>query len=133
VLQRRCYTCHKAPSDKQEDMELPFNYEAERKARGKLQRAVGAYERIVFENDPVARLSPNILLNFTRPEFSALLLGPLAKSAGGYGVAVKSSRMPTMRISKSSSGRFAAPRTVSIANRATACRASNRTRSTSAR
>jgi hypothetical protein len=85
VLQRRCYTCHKAPSDKQEDMELPFNYEAERKARGKLQRAVGAYERIVFENDPVARLSPNILLNFTRPEFSALLLGPLANPAGGYG------------------------------------------------
>ena len=66
-------------------MELPFNYEAERKARSKLQRASGAYERIVFENDPVARLSPNVLLNFTRPEFSALLLGPLAKSAGGYG------------------------------------------------
>ena len=85
VLQRRCYSCHKPPSDKQDDMELPFQYEAERKARGKLQRAVGAYERIVFENDPVARLSPNILLNFTRPELSALLLGPLGKPAGGYG------------------------------------------------
>jgi hypothetical protein len=66
-------------------MELPFNYDAERKSRAKLGRATGAYERIVHEHDPVARFSPHILLNFTRPECSPLLLGPLAKSAGGFG------------------------------------------------
>ena len=38
----------------------------------------------MVENDPVARFSVNILLNFTRPALSPLLLGPLAKSAGGF-------------------------------------------------
>lgn len=85
IAERRCYTCHKPPSDKEDPMELPFNADAERKSRAKLGRPTGVYERIVHENDPVARLSPNILLNFTRPEFSPLLLGPLAKSAGGFG------------------------------------------------
>jgi hypothetical protein len=85
IAQRRCYTCHKPPSANEDPMELPFNYDAERKSRAKLGRPTGSYERIVYENDPVARLSPNILLNFTRPELSPLLLGPLAKAAGGFG------------------------------------------------
>jgi hypothetical protein len=85
VMQRRCYTCHKKPSDREDPMELPFNYEAERKTRARLGRPTGAYERIVFENDPIARLSPNILLNLTHPHRSPLLLAPLAKSAGGFG------------------------------------------------
>jgi hypothetical protein len=50
-----------------------------------LGRPTGSYERVVLENDPIARFSPNILLNFTRPELSPLLLGPLAKEAGGFG------------------------------------------------
>jgi cytochrome c553 len=85
ILGRRCYTCHKRPSEREDPMELPFHYEAERKTRSKLGRPTGAYERIVFENDPVARLSPNILLNLTRPELSPLVLAPLARSAGGFG------------------------------------------------
>ncbi len=44
----------------------------------------GAYERIILDNDPVARFSADILLNFSRPELSPLLLGPLAKAAGGF-------------------------------------------------
>ena len=44
------------------------------------------YERVVLENDPIARFSPNILLNFTPAgQLSPLLLGPLAKEAGGFG------------------------------------------------
>ncbi|MGA2502359.1 MAG: hypothetical protein ABSH20_31855 [Tepidisphaeraceae bacterium] len=40
---------------------------------------LGRHERVVVENDPMARFSINILLNFTRPELSPLVLGPLAK------------------------------------------------------
>jgi len=85
LARRRCYTCHKPPSGQEDPMELPFAHDAGRKSREKLKRPTGEYERIVHENDPVARLSPNILINFTCPESSPLLLGPLAKSAGGFG------------------------------------------------
>jgi hypothetical protein len=40
---------------------------------------------VVLEDDPLARFSDNILLNFSRPHLSPLLLAPLAKEAGGYG------------------------------------------------
>lgn len=85
VLQKRCYTCHKVPSRQEDPMELPFYYESDRPSRARLGRPTGSYERIVHENDPVARLSPNILLNFTHPEHSPLLLAPLARAAGGFG------------------------------------------------
>ena len=83
VLKRRCNTCHK-PYEQDESKPLPHTYESEPKLRAN-QGPHGIYERIIYENDPVARFSPNILLNFTRPQFSPLLLGPLAKSAGGFG------------------------------------------------
>ena len=39
----------------------------------------------MLENDPQAKFSSSILVNFTRPEnCRPLLLGPLAKSAGGW-------------------------------------------------
>lgn len=85
VLQRRCYACHSAGGQEGDEPALPFNAEARRQSKGSLQRPTGSYERIVFENDPLAVFSANILLNFSRPRFSPLLLGPLAKSAGGYG------------------------------------------------
>lgn len=86
TLKRRCYDCHKATPDGDDVMPLPHRYEYERKIRAsQAQRPRGAYERIVYENDPVARFSPNILLNFTRPNLSPLLLGPLAKTANGFG------------------------------------------------
>ena len=37
-------------------------------------------------SDPRTRFSRHILYNLTRPEKSLLLLAPLAKEAGGYGV-----------------------------------------------
>ncbi|MBI4325001.1 MAG: PD40 domain-containing protein [Chloroflexi bacterium] len=86
VLQRRCFGCHNAvASSLGEEMRLPFDYEARRKNKGGLQRPTAVYERIVLEDDPIARFSVNIMLNFTRPQLSPLLLGPLAKAAGGFG------------------------------------------------
>jgi hypothetical protein len=85
VMHRRCYTCHKPPSGEPGSMQLPINYEAERQRRRRQMGPTGVHERIVVAGDPVARFGLEILVNFTRPEFSPLLLGPLAKSAGGYG------------------------------------------------
>ncbi|MCX6904500.1 MAG: hypothetical protein NTW03_13670, partial [Verrucomicrobia bacterium] len=83
LLQRRCAQCHESDPDG-EARPLPLTTEFNRKNRQRAGRPTGAYERIVTDNDPIARFSPHILLNFTRPEFSPLLLGPLAKSAGGW-------------------------------------------------
>ncbi|MBI5385315.1 MAG: hypothetical protein HZA90_11595 [Verrucomicrobia bacterium] len=83
LLQRRCSQCHESDPDG-EARPLPLTTEWNRKNAQRLGRPTGAYERVVMENDPIARFSPNILLNFTRPELSPLLLGPLAKSAGGW-------------------------------------------------
>ncbi|HNQ89873.1 MAG TPA: hypothetical protein PKM73_14735 [Verrucomicrobiota bacterium] len=86
VLGRRCFGCHnKVHESNLESLRLPFNAEARRADRKRLGRPVAVYERIVFEDDPVARFSINVLLNFSRPEFSPLLLGPLAVEAGGWG------------------------------------------------
>ena len=86
LLQRRCLTCHNSAADGDEIMPLPHRYEYERRLRATVaKRPRGAYERIIYENDPVARFSPHILLNFSRAQLSPLLLGPLAKGAGGFG------------------------------------------------
>lgn len=88
LINRRCGSCHKATPEKDDNntMSLPYDPELARKNdKKKLERQTGAYERIVEENDPVARRGWDILVNFSRPELSPLLLGPLAKSAGGYG------------------------------------------------
>jgi len=84
VLQRRCATCHK-PQTPPGPIPMPFNVEERRKQQLAAGRPTGIYERIVHTNDPIARLSSYILLNFTRPEKSPLLLGPLAREAGGFG------------------------------------------------
>jgi hypothetical protein len=86
LLERRCLGCHDRAADGEESMPLPHKYEYERRLRASVaQRPRGAYERIIYENDPVARFSSHILLNFSRPQLSPLLLGPLAKTAGGFG------------------------------------------------
>ena len=84
MLQRRCGSCH-AVGDVQNESgrALPF-YPDISKGRG-ITRPKGNYERIVFEDDPLARYSPNILLNLSRPQLSPLLLGPLSTEAGGWG------------------------------------------------
>jgi hypothetical protein len=73
VVQRRCEGCH-TPAH------LPLSAPMSRRAG-----PTAAFERILGENDPLARFSPHALFNLTRPELSLLLLGPLAKAAGGYG------------------------------------------------
>ncbi len=84
VLQQKCATCHAVGDVKNEtDRALPFLPNAARNNRG-LQRPTAIHERVVLANDPIARFSPYILLNFTRPRLSPLLLGPLAKKAGGW-------------------------------------------------
>jgi hypothetical protein len=86
VLQRRCFGCHNNPDTQvSKDYQLPFNWEARRRSKRSLNRPTASHERIIFENDPIARFSANILFNFTRPHLSPLLLGPLAKDAGGFG------------------------------------------------
>jgi len=85
VLQRRCGECHAiGESSDARRRPLPFAIDTSRDKRG-IRRPAGAYERIVLDNDPLARYSANILLNFTRPACSPLLLGPLATGAGGFG------------------------------------------------
>ena len=82
ILQRRCGNCHKGNTE----TALPYNRDfAKASGEARSKRPTGYFERIVYENDPIGRLSPVVLLSFTRPEFSPLLLGPLAKTAGGYG------------------------------------------------
>ena len=84
VLARRCGQCHDGGNSIDESrMPLPFTPDTKDRVKG-VARPTAPYERLVFPNDPIARFSPNILLNFTRPEKSALLLGPLAKEAGGF-------------------------------------------------
>lgn len=84
ILEDRCGQCHARDSaGRKGAVGLPIRFDSQEK-RG-VTRPTGIHERIVLENDPLARFSSNILLNFTRPELSPLLLGPLAKEAGGYG------------------------------------------------
>lgn len=84
VLQRRCSKCHLLNQPRSETgLPIPFNPITGGNRRG-VNRPTGVYERIVLEDDPIARLSLHILLNFTHPDLSPLLLGPLARQAGGW-------------------------------------------------
>jgi len=86
LIRRRCGSCHEEQGDEDTGIKpLPYTSELAKKNKHGLKRPTGAHERIVVENDPIGRLSPSILINFSRPELSPLILGPLAKSAGGYG------------------------------------------------
>jgi mono/diheme cytochrome c family protein len=96
MLLRRCGQCHALgqPTNGQ-GRPLPFQ-PGSADARG-LKRPKGVHERVILENDPLAKFSVNVLLDFTRPELSPILLGPLAHGAGGYescGVIFKDTRDP---------------------------------------
>ncbi len=85
VLNRGCRGCHAAEeADSGQAPPLPLRFEVRYNSRG-TDRPMAPYERIVLADDPLARFSSNILLNFSRPSLSPLLLGPLAKQAGGWG------------------------------------------------
>ncbi len=85
ILQRRCASCHQVGQFEGRNVRpLPFNYEVRRSHRELVGHPTADWERLVTTNDPIARFDASVLLNFTRPEKSSLLLGPLAKSAGGF-------------------------------------------------
>ncbi len=90
ILNQTCVSCHSSTNlAEAKPKTLPFEprHEERRKLAG---RPTAEYERIVFENDPIARYSVNVLLNFTRPERSLLLLAPLPTEAGGFGTCAHS-------------------------------------------
>jgi hypothetical protein len=90
AVSKSCVSCHTS-TNLADSNPKTLPYEARQEQRRALAgRPTAEYERIVFEKDPVARYSINVLLNFTRPERSLLLLAPLAKSAGGYGTCAHS-------------------------------------------
>jgi hypothetical protein len=85
VLRRRCSQCHVLNDPRNErGMALPFSPITANNSRG-LPRRTGVWERVVLEDDPLTRFSIHVLLNFSRPSLSPLVLGPLVKEAGGYG------------------------------------------------
>ncbi|MCL2105139.1 MAG: hypothetical protein FWH21_08850, partial [Kiritimatiellaeota bacterium] len=64
---------------------IPFKWDIrDNKERKKLfPYPTGQHERLVTDNDPARKYDWAVLLNFTTPEESTILLAPLAKSAGG--------------------------------------------------
>ncbi len=85
ILKRRCAECHAVgEAGNETGKALPFSPDMSQNKRG-VTRPTGYYERLIVPGDPLTKFGWNNLLNFTRPEFSPLLLGPLAKTAGGWG------------------------------------------------
>ena len=69
LLQPRCGRCHR------DNLELQA-----KPVRGKY------HIRTVRKNDPIIRFSEHVIFNLTRPERSTVLLAPLARNAGGWGL-----------------------------------------------
>ncbi len=85
VFARRCNECHHNSAERNLTA-LPFDWTLRREKEQALAgRPTGRHERIIFPNDPVRMFDAAMLVNYTQPEFSSLLLAPLAKAAGGYG------------------------------------------------
>lgn len=81
VLNVTCRKCH-GPGQKAAAIPYGFLSDVERR---KYQRKLNLapHERIVRDDD--SRFSAHVLINVSRPDYSPILLGPLAKSAGGWG------------------------------------------------
>ncbi|MDT8302904.1 MAG: hypothetical protein RQ760_15595, partial [Sedimentisphaerales bacterium] len=84
ILNKRCYSCHN-PNGKGPQNRLVENFDWEER-RKHISRPTGRHERLVLEEDPARYFSWNVLINATRPERSAVLLAPLGKEAGGWGI-----------------------------------------------
>lgn len=85
VFNRRCNECHKNTPERNVSG-FPFNWGLRRdKEQKALVRPTGAHERIILPDDPARMYDAAVLVNYTRPETSVILLAPLAKDAGGYG------------------------------------------------
>ncbi|MDP6633550.1 MAG: hypothetical protein QGG42_01460 [Phycisphaerae bacterium] len=77
VLKRRCGSCHNGKKLPR----VPFHVDGANN-RG-IKRPVARHERKIIPNDPLALYSSHAIVNITRPEFSSVLMAPLAKKAGG--------------------------------------------------
>jgi hypothetical protein len=84
VLRERCYTCHQ-PEGQGPQPRLVEAFDWEQR-RVHMERPTGQHERLVLNDDPARYFSWDVLLNASRPAHSAVLLAPLAKQAGGWGV-----------------------------------------------
>ena len=85
VFSRRCAECHKNAADHNVNG-IPFSWEIRHDKENRLAgRPISCYERIVFTNDPARVYDASLLVNYTQPECSSVLLAPLAQTAGGYG------------------------------------------------
>ncbi|MEI6674309.1 MAG: hypothetical protein WCO57_03930 [Verrucomicrobiota bacterium] len=85
VFARRCNECHHNTAERNLTA-LPFDWALRReKERTLAGRLTGQHERIILPNDPVRMFDAAMLVNYTQPECSSILLAPLAKAAGGYG------------------------------------------------
>ena len=80
VLHRRCNACH----GKDDVPAVPYNPPPWPDTRG-IKRPLARHERLVIEDDPLARFGLHAIVNFSRPELSPLVLAPLAQEAGGWG------------------------------------------------
>jgi cytochrome c553 len=84
VLQKRCYSCHK-PDGSGPQNRIPQGFDWESR-RVHFSYPTGQHERLVLGEDPLRYYDWNVLLNATRPKKSAVLMAPLAKAAGGWGI-----------------------------------------------
>ncbi|MCL1920602.1 MAG: hypothetical protein FWG50_05915 [Kiritimatiellaeota bacterium] len=86
IVNRRCASCHANTEDRNVNG-IPFSHQVRMdKERTKIfPQPVGNYERLYLDDDPARKYDWAVLVNFTTPEESAILLAPLAKAAGGYG------------------------------------------------
>ena len=85
VFKRRCWECHKNTADRNVTG-FPFNWALRReKERERVGHPTGSHERLILPNDPARMFDAAVLVNYTRPEDSSILLAPLAKEANGYG------------------------------------------------
>jgi hypothetical protein len=85
VFKRRCYECHKNTAERNVTG-FPFNWGLRRdKERSLAGHPTGSHERIILPNDPARMFDAAVLVNYTLPACSSILLAPLAKEAGGYG------------------------------------------------
>ncbi|NQV36277.1 MAG: hypothetical protein HQ515_26530 [Phycisphaeraceae bacterium] len=84
VLHTRCNTCHRPDGQgTQPRLAVGFDWEQRRKL---MNRPTGQHERLVLKDDPARYFSWDVLMNASRPDQSAVLLAPLAKEAGGWGM-----------------------------------------------
>jgi hypothetical protein len=77
---RRCRECHQGPTA------LPWNNFHNIGHAGHGKATVGGFVSRIPTEDPARRLSGHVAFNLSRPAKSTLLLAPLAKEAGGYGI-----------------------------------------------